>query len=63
MKQYLASNQISQAQFAKLLDVKQPTVSDYVNGHIVPKAAKLRQISEITGLSIDKLLANKARKS
>ncbi len=63
LKQYLAAKEITQIEFARTLGVKQPTISDYVNGNMLPKGKRLKKISEITGLSIDKLLANPVRKS
>ena len=63
LKQYLVSNSIPQSAFAKQLGVSQPTVSDYVNGNMLPKGKRLKMISEITGLSVDQLLNSSARAS
>lgn len=62
LKTYLERNEISQAQFAQLVGVTQPTVSDWINGRMLPSTDRLVEISRVTGLSIDKLLDNPARK-
>lgn len=62
LKTYLERKEISQAQFAQLVGVTQPTVSDWINGRMLPSTDRLVEISRVTGLSIDKLLDNPARK-
>jgi transcriptional regulator with XRE-family HTH domain len=47
---------LTQAALAKLLDVSQPTVSDWINGNTRPTVDRLIEISERTGLSVDELL-------
>lgn len=57
LRQYLDDHSISQVAFAKKIGVEQPTVSDWLNGVMKPKADKLIAISRATGISIDDLLA------
>jgi transcriptional regulator with XRE-family HTH domain len=47
---------LTQAALAKLLDVSQPTVSDWINGNMKPTADTLLDLSAKTGISIDELL-------
>ncbi len=63
LQTYLKDKDITQAQFAERVGVSQPTVSDWINGHIYPSGEKLLEISRITRLSIDELLANKTKKA
>ena len=58
LKQYLDDEGLSQADFAALLGVKQPTVWEWINGHSKPTADRLIELSKVTGLSIDELLRN-----
>ena len=57
LKTYLELTDTTQLAFAKRLNVEQATVSQWISGRHLPSAAKLRRISEETGISIDKLLA------
>lgn len=58
LRDYLELTDTTQAEFAKRIGVEQPTVSDWVNGEHKPRADMLVRISQITGISIDKLLAD-----
>lgn len=60
LRQYLDRQKMSQAQFAEQVGVKQPSVWEWLNGDSNPSIDSLKKISEITGISIDKLLADKA---
>lgn len=60
LQHYIARQNLSQAQFADLVGVKQPSVWEWLNGDSNPSIDSLRKISEITGISIDKLLADEA---
>jgi transcriptional regulator with XRE-family HTH domain len=57
LRAWLESNATSQSAFADAIGVKQPTVSDWLNGRMSPSAANLRKIAGHTGLSFDELLA------
>ena len=61
LRRYLADNELSQAQFAELLGVSQPTVCDWLNGDKLPSTDNLISLSRITGISIDELLAKSGR--
>jgi transcriptional regulator with XRE-family HTH domain len=50
---------LTQSALAQMLDVSQPTVSDWINGNIKPSADRLIKISARTGLSVDELLKGK----
>lgn len=57
LRAWLNESETTQLELAKALGVSQPTVSDWINGFTSPTAARLRLISEYTGISIDELLA------
>jgi transcriptional regulator with XRE-family HTH domain len=59
LKQYLDQESISQTDFAAQMGVKQPTVWEWLHGHSLPTADRLKRMSTITGLSIDELLSDK----
>jgi transcriptional regulator with XRE-family HTH domain len=56
LRTWLADTETTQLEFAKAIGVSQPAVSDWLNGHTSPTAAKLRAIAAHTGVSIDELL-------
>lgn len=56
LREYMLDRGLTQAQLAALLEVSQPTVSDWINGVIKPSAKRLVEISKKTGLSVDELL-------
>ena len=58
LKEYLGKKGLSQAAFAKMLNVSQPTVCDWVNGHMHPSTGKLIEISRATGIRIERLVAD-----
>lgn len=60
LQQYLTENKLSQAEFARLFGVKQPTVWEWLNGHSSPTAENLQKLSRLTGLSIDELLSHES---
>ena len=60
LRQYLSDHEMTQQKFADLIGVKQPTVWEWLNGKSTPSVARLRRISEATGLSIDELLQESA---
>jgi transcriptional regulator with XRE-family HTH domain len=57
LRQYLEDGEITQAEFARRLGVKQPTVWEWLNGKSKPSAERLQHIARETGLSIDELLS------
>lgn len=57
LKQYLVDQDISQAELATRVGVKQPTVWEWLNGKSKPSAERLRTLSQVTGISIDRLLS------
>lgn len=60
LKQYLDDEKMSQAEFARMFGVKQPTVWEWLNGHSSPTAENLQKLSRMTGISIDELLSSHA---
>ena len=61
LKRYLDEEDISQAEFARQMGVSQPTVWEWLNGHSLPSADRLRKLSQLTGISIDELLGSPAK--
>jgi transcriptional regulator with XRE-family HTH domain len=62
LERYLKDHSVSQAEFARQVNVSQPTVSDWINGKISPSTKKLRAIAAHTGISLDALLGLPKRK-
>lgn len=62
LRHYLEEQSISQTAFGERLGVKQPTVSEWINGISLPSAEKLKEISTETGISIDDLLDHRLPK-
>lgn len=62
LRAYLESKNLTQAQFADQMGVKQPTVCDWVNGKVFPSRERLLKIASITQLPLEELLTNKSRK-
>lgn len=62
LKRWLADTGTTQSALGEKLKVSQPTVSDWVSGENSPSIGNLRKLSEITGISIDDLLAGSAPK-
>ena len=60
LRQYLEEEQLTQVAFAQMMGVKQPTVWEWLNGHAKPSADRLIEMSRVTGISIDELLAETA---
>jgi transcriptional regulator with XRE-family HTH domain len=62
LAEYLATNKISQADFAQLIQAKQVTVSRYVTGRRMPRRDRLERIREATGgaVSADDFLSEAA---
>lgn len=56
LARWLADTGTSQYEFARDLDVSQPTVSDWIRGEKLPSTDNLRRISQRTGISADTLL-------
>jgi transcriptional regulator with XRE-family HTH domain len=56
LKQYLADQSLTQVELAERMGVSQPTISDWLSGKTSPSAKKLKELSSITGVSIDELL-------
>lgn len=56
LARWLADTGISQTDFARELEVSQPTVSDWLRGEKLPSTDNLRRIAQRTGISADKLL-------
>lgn len=59
LKRYLEEEGLTQAEFADLVGVKQPSVWEWVNGESKPSADRLIVISRVTRISIDELLTDK----
>jgi transcriptional regulator with XRE-family HTH domain len=57
LKRWLADTSTTQKALGEALGVKQPTVSDWVNGATSPSIDNLRELSKVTGLTIDDLLS------
>jgi transcriptional regulator with XRE-family HTH domain len=57
LREHLTEKEITQAEFARRLGVSQPTVWEWLNGKSLPTAARLREIAQETGISIDELLS------
>lgn len=55
---YLELTDTTQVAFAKRLGVQQPTVWGWLNGKHHPTAEMLKRISEVTGISMDRLMAD-----
>lgn len=51
---------LTQSDLAKLFDVSQPTISDWLAGNLTPRPRHLLKISKRTGLSVDELLKGSA---
>jgi transcriptional regulator with XRE-family HTH domain len=56
LKQYLAKQNVTQAQFAALMGVSQPTVWEWVNGHSRPGQGRLKKLSKLTRIPLEDLL-------
>lgn len=59
LQSYLEREKLSQVQFAAMLRVSQASVSDWINGENHPTIPRLKKIAKITGISLEKLLADK----
>ena len=60
LQQYLKDSEMTQAQLAAAIGVSQPTISDWINGHMSPSFDRLIVISRVTGLSLDELVDDKS---
>lgn len=58
---HLRRTRTTQADFARLMGVSQPTVSDWLSGKKNPRVAHLLRIANLTGASVDALLDRAAR--
>jgi transcriptional regulator with XRE-family HTH domain len=56
LRRFLEKQKLTQMEFAEMMGVSQATVSDWLRGASHPKIGKLRKMSTLTKLSIDKLL-------
>jgi len=56
LKAWLAERDISQGDFGEGIGVKQPTVSDWLNGAMTPSPQKLLKISKRTGIPLAELV-------
>jgi transcriptional regulator with XRE-family HTH domain len=61
LRRYLEESGIKQVDFARVMDVSQATVSDWITGKTSPSIGRLRDLSRRTGISIDELLAEPRR--
>ena len=52
---------LTQGELAKMLEVTESAISQWISGATSPTAANLRKIRDVTGLSLDQLLADKDR--
>lgn len=57
---YLKATKTSQAEFARLVGVTQPTISDLIRGVHSPSVDLLKRIAAVTGKSTDELLSSEA---
>jgi transcriptional regulator with XRE-family HTH domain len=60
LRQWMKETGTTQLALASRMGVKQSTVSDWLNGKNWPSIEKLRELSLITGLSIDELVSEPA---
>lgn len=60
LRAWLESSNTTQQSLAERMGVKPPTVSQWLSGQYTPRPKKLRELSAITGLSIEQLLAEPA---
>ena len=58
IRQLRQQKHIGQMEFAKLMGVSQPTVSDWENGRKHPSSGKLVRLSEVLGASISYILGS-----
>ena len=58
IRQLRKQKHIGQMEFAKLMGVSQPTVSDWENGRKHPSSGKLVRLSEVLGASISYILGS-----
>jgi transcriptional regulator with XRE-family HTH domain len=56
LRQYLHQHNITQSAFAAEMGVSQPTVSGWLSGEQFPTGRRLKEISNKTGVPIDRLL-------
>lgn len=61
LRRYLTEHDLSQTAFARMAGVSAPTVWEWLNGHSLPSADRLRSLSKLTGISIDELLEERPR--
>ena len=57
LRAYLDLTGMSQSELARRMGVSQPTVWAWVHGETMPSIENLRQLSAITNMSIDDLVA------
>jgi transcriptional regulator with XRE-family HTH domain len=58
LRRYLERQGLSQAQFAQLMGVSQPTVCAWLTGESRPSIDRLKALSDQTGIGINDLLAD-----
>jgi len=63
LRQYLEERDITQKSLAERMGVTQPAISGWLSGEYSPSIDNLRQLSRITGLSIDDLLDQPAQRA
>ncbi len=56
LREYMVERELTQEQIAKMFNVSQPTVCDWLSGKFKPSTDRLIEISRRTGLSIDELI-------
>lgn len=49
LAEYLATNKLSQAEFAKIIEASQVAVSRYASGRRMPRKDRMLKIREVTG--------------
>ena len=61
LRKWLDESGTSQAELARKMNVAAPTVWQWLEGLYLPSAERLMGLSEVTGLSLEELLADSKR--
>jgi transcriptional regulator with XRE-family HTH domain len=61
LSHWLWEQRLTQGELAAKLGITESAISQWISGTTSPTVANLRKIRDVTGLSIDKLLADKDR--
>jgi transcriptional regulator with XRE-family HTH domain len=63
LRRYLEDNGLTQAEFADRIGVTQSAVWFWLNNESTPSVENLKDISRVTGITIDELLDHKTPKT